>query len=70
LDRVLQTVKDAESDIYETLNADHGVEQCRRHTIASEQSGLEGIFSLAPSEKAHENYIFARGAALEAHGDK
>ena len=70
LDRILQTVKDAESDIYETLNSDHGVERSRRHTTASEQSGFEGIFSVASEEKAHENYILARGAAIEAHGDK
>ena len=68
LDRVLQKVKDAESDIYETLNADYGVERCRRHTAAQEQSGFEGIFSINPAEKAHENYILARGAAIQAVG--
>jgi hypothetical protein len=36
LDRILQTVKDAESDIYETLNSDHGIERSRRHTTAAE----------------------------------
>lgn len=68
LDRVLQQVKDAESDIYETLNSDYGVERARRHTVAGEQSGFEGIFSINPAEKAHENYILARGAAIEATG--
>jgi len=31
---------------------------------------LEGIFSVRASDKSHENYILARGAANDAHGNK
>ena len=31
---------------------------------------MEGVFSIATEEKAHENYILARGEMLEATGGK
>jgi len=62
-------VKDAESDIYETLREDHSEDRCRKHTSEADQSGLEGVFSIDPAEKASENLLIAKGAAQGAKGN-
>ena len=48
-DRIITQLKEAESDIYETMNLDFGIERARRHTSAEEKSGFEGIFSIKGS---------------------
>ena len=65
LDRVLQTVKDTESDIYETLKEDFGVDRARRHRSVAEQK--EDIFRVNPADWATESLGFAKQAAQEGH---
>jgi hypothetical protein len=67
-DRILQQVKDAESDIYETMQTELGIDRARRHTTDADRSGFEGIFSISPEDKASEHFILAKGALDEASG--